>query len=460
MAEAGSSLRPAMPQFLSPDFRTEASANFRLAAPLIAAQITFVGWGVLDTLMAGRMGQRELAAIAVGANIWMLVFIFFMGVCIACSPIVAQRVGAGQARREIGGFARQALLLALGMGLLWVLLVQLMARPAIDLLKLSPETADIAYHYILAESWAGLFFPLCFVLRNVAEGLGQTRVVLAAGVVALLAKFGFNLLFVEHYGAVGLGWGAVAASAVLLLAYLAQFALLPVLRALDLFRREPLRLKPEAWEVFKLGLPIGLILFAEIAFFGGTALLMARFGDAMVAAHQIAINFASLTFMVPMGIGMSTAVRVGYAAGEGNAAAARARGITGMQMAVLFSLLSASLMLFLPQFIVGAYTRAPEVSAAAITFLRLAAIFQFFDCLQATASGALRGIKDTRAPMLITVAAYWLIGMSASYTLAFGLGFGPNALWWGFTLGLGAAALGLTLRFLGKAARLQSNAAQ
>ena len=177
---------------------------------------------------------------------------------------------------------------------------------------------------------------------------------------------------------------------------------------------------------------------------------MARFGDAWVAAHQVAINFASLTFMVPMGIGMATAVRVGYAAGEGDRFAARSRGITGMQMSVSFSLISASLMLLLPELIVSAYTDAPETARAAVTFLRLAALFQFFDCLQACASGALRGIKDTQAPMLITVASYWLVGMASSYTLAFGFGFGPNALWWGFTLGLGAAALGLTLRFMRK----------
>jgi len=435
-------------------FRGEAPAMLRLASPLVAAQITFTAWGVIDTLMAGRMGARELAAIAVGANVWMQLFIFFMGICIACSPIVAQRAGAMQAPRLIGGFVRQAVLVSAGMGVAWILLLRLIARPAIELLHLQPQTAELAYRYLLAESWSGLLFCLCFTLRNCAEGLGLTRVVLAAGVVALAAKAVFNFWFVGIFGVVGFGWATVAASAALLLAYLAQYAVLPRLRELDIYRRERPQLDAQALEIFRLGLPIGLILLAEVAFFSCTALLMAGFGEAVVAAHQIAINFASLTFMVPLGIGMATSVRVGHAAGAGQMAEAAIRGKVGMALGLCFALVSASLMSFLPVAIVGVYTRAPEVAEVAVTFLRLAAIFQLFDCLQATASGALRGLKDTRMPMLITIAAYWLIGMPASYALAFNAGYGPNALWWGFTLGLGVAGLGLSLRFRSKAGRL------
>lgn len=438
--------------------RAETPHLLRLALPLIAAQITFVGWGVLDTLMAGRLGARELAAIAVGANIWVQVFIFFMGVCIACSPIVAQRLGAGQAMPLIGGFLRQAVVVSVGMGVIWILLVRLIARPAIDLLNLAPETAALAHDYLLAESWSGVLFCLCFTLRNGAEGLGLSRVVLVAGLAGLAGKAFFNVWFSERFGAVGFGWATVAGTAVLLLGYLVQFALVPRLRELDFFRREHWRPRAESLEIFRLGVPIGLILLAEVAFFGSTALLMARFGDAMVAAHQVAINFASLTFMVPMGIGLATAVRVGHAAGAGDVVEAELRGKVGMGLGLSFAFVSATVMTVFPAPIVGFYTQVPEVADAAVTFLRLAAIFQLFDCLQATASGALRGIKDTQMPMVITLIAYWLIGMPASYALAFPLGFGPNALWWGFTLGLLAAAAGLSLRFLNKAPRLVPNA--
>lgn len=434
--------------------RAEAPALLRLAAPLIAAQITFVAWGVLDTLMAGRLGERELAAIAVGANIWVQIFIFFMGVCIACSPIIAQRVGAGQAPAQMGSFVRQALAVSVLMGLLWIVLLRLIAWPAIEMLNLQPDTAELAHQYLLAESWSGILFCLSFTLRNCAEGMGLTRIVLWSGIAGLIGKVVFNHIFVKQFGVAGFGWGTVAASAVLLVAYLAQYLSVRRLRELQIFQRAPLQLNAEVLEIFRLGIPIGMILFAEVAFFGCTALLMARFGDAMVAAHQVAINFASITFMVPMGIGLATAVRVGHAAGAGAMSEAELRGKAGMCLGLLFALFSATLMAVLPAPIAGFYTSAPDVAAAAAGFLRLAAIFQLFDCLQATASGALRGIKDTRLPMLITVTAYWLIGMPASYALAIVWGYGPNALWWGFTLGLGAAALGLGLRFFSKAARL------
>lgn len=440
-------------------FRGEAPAMLRLALPLIGAQITFVGFGVLDTLMAGRLGGRELAAIAVGSNVWVQIFIFFMGICVACSPIVAHRAGAGEAPARTGLFVRQALAAAVVMGLLWIFLLRQIAWPAISLLGLTPETADLAYRYVLAESWSGVLFTLCFTLRNCAEGLGLSRVVLFAGLCGLAAKALFNVLLVHGkaglpaFGTVGFGYATVGAAFVILLAYLAQYALVSQLRAFELWRRAPLRLSGEVLELFKLGLPIGMILFAEVAFFGCTALLMARFGDAVVAAHQVAINFASITFMVPLGIGMAAAVRVGHAAGAGHAAEALARGKVAMSLALCFALFSATLMAFFPELVISFYTRVPDVAKQAETFLRLAAIFQLFDCLQAAANGALRGIKDTNKPMFITIVAYWGVGMPASYVLAFTLNFGPNALWWGFVLALAVAAISLTWRFVLRAGR-------
>ena len=446
-----------MPVLLLSDVRREVAANFRLAAPLIGAQMSFVGMGVLDTIMAGRLGERELAAIAVGANIWMQLFVLFMGICMACSSIVAQRSGARQAPAEIGEFVRQALLLSLGLGLLWFTLTRLLAAPLIGLLGLSAATAQLAHDYLLAESWGALLLCLCFTLRSSAEGLGLSRVALVAGLVALAVKAAANhALVYGHWGlpalgAVGFGWATVVASVAMLLIYGLQYRMLVPLRALQLLRGGWPRLQAPSLEVLRLGIPIGLILFAEVAFFGCTALLMARFGDTAVAAHQVALNFTSLLFMVPLGIGLATTVRVGHATGAGQRAQALLAGQTGMLMGLGFALFSAALMGLRPHWITAVYTRAPEVAALAQGFLLLAALFQLFDCLQATANGALRGIKDTQLPMLITVTAYWLIGMPAGAWLAFRGGHGPDGLWIGFIVGLAVAALGLSLRFLRKA---------
>ncbi|HVT36222.1 MAG TPA: MATE family efflux transporter [Nevskiaceae bacterium] len=440
------------------NFRREAADNLRLALPLLAAQLLFISMGVVDTLMAGRLGGAELAAIAVGSNVWMQLFVFFMGVCMACSPIVAQREGAGEAPRSIGAFVRGCLPLGLVFGLVWTLTGRVLAWPVISHLGLTPATADLAYRYTLAETWGGPAFALCFVLRSSAEGLGQTRVVLAAGVVALASKIGANILFVHGgagvpaLGVVGLGWGTVASALTMLLSYVAQFSTWRRLRELQVFSG-PLRPRPDALELVVLGLPIGLILFAEAAFFCCTALLMARFGDAAVAAHQIAINVASVSFMAPLSIGFATTVRVGNAMGAGARADALARGRAGMLMGLCFALLSAAVMALGARGITALYTGVPDVGARAATFLRYAALFQLFDCLQATANGALRGIKDTRVPMLVTITAYWLVGMPCAWLLAFHFQHGPVALWWGFIIGLALAACGLSLRFLSRAGR-------
>ncbi len=431
-------------------FSTEASANLKLAAPIIAAQITFMGFGVADTLMAGRIGGVELAAIAVGANIWMQPFVFFMGLAMAVSPIVAQRLGGGQAPGVIGAFLRRALGLAVLQGLVWILAVRLAAPPVIARLGLEQATGQLALDYLLAESWGAPLFCLCFALRCAAEGSSVPSVILITGLCGLAAKILFNVLLLDSFGVVGFGWSAVIAAATMVLAYLLQYAVWPRLRALHLFAREQTVTVHEALEVLRLGIPIGLILFAEVAFFGITALLMAHFGDAVVAAHQIAINFASVMFMVPLGVALATTVRVGNAAGAGEFSAVRLRGKTGMGLGLVFALFSAALMGLKPEWITALYVRDGAVASQAQTFLRLAALFQLADCLQATANGALRGLKDTRMPMLITLTAYWLAGMPFGYGLAFNLGYGPNALWWGFILGLLLAAAGLSWRFFHK----------
>ncbi len=434
-------------------FSNEASSNLKLALPIIAAQLTFMGFGTADTVMAGRLGGQSLAAIAVGANIWTQPFVFFMGLAMAVSAIVSNRLGAGQPPGSIGAFLRSALGLALLQGLLWTLTVRLAAAPVIQTLALDPATAQLALDYLLAESWSAPFFCLCFALRNTIEGVGVTGVIFVTGLCGLAVKILFNHLLLDEFGAVGFGWAAVAASGAMVVAYLVQYALWPRLRVLQLFARASAASAGQAMEVLRLGLPIGLILLAEVAFFGITSLLMARFGADAVAAHQVAINFASIMFMVPLGVALATTVRVGRAAGAGDYGAALLRGKTGMGIGLGFALFSAAFMGLKPEWITRLYIEDGAVAAQAQTFLRFAAIFQLADCLQATANGALRGLKDTRMPMLITLAAYWLFGMPFAYGLAFHGGYGPNALWWGFILGLLLAAGGLSWRFLHKTNR-------
>ncbi len=449
-----------MPRLSSSVVRAEAGANLRLALPLILAQLSFVSMGTVDTIVAGRMGEPELAAVAVGSNVWFVLLILFMGLFMACTPIVAQRVGAGRDPLVIGGFVRRAAALAAGMGLGWMLLLHLVTGPALDWLALGSATRAFAEDYLFAVSWAAVPFCLGFVLRNTAEGFGLARVALIATLVGAVVNaifaclLGFGWLGFPELGPAGCGWATAIASVAMLLAYAALYRRVPALRALDVFRPRTTAAPGEVREILVLGAPIAAILAAEAWLFLGGALLMARFGDATVAAHQIAINFASMTFMVPLSIGMAATVRVGHAVGAGLRGEVVLRGQVAMLLSVAVALVSASVMLLFAGTIASIYTSVETVAQMAAGFLVFAALFQVFDGVQASANGALRGIKDTRLPMLVTVSAYWVVGMPLAVGLAFETELGPRGIWCGFIGGLAVAALGLSTRFLLRAPRV------
>ncbi len=427
-------------------------ANLKLALPLIAAQLAGVGMGATDTIMAGRLGPNALAAVAVSVNINVAFFVFFLGIFMAASAIVSQRRGAAAAPESIGAYGRSLLRLALWLGALWCLLLQLVAAPAIHLLDLAPETTALAIPYLRAYAFSSFGMTLWFALRFIAEGLEATRPVMTAGVIGLAVNALFNwwLIFgVGPFPALGVtGSGIATALACLVMAaslaaFYRRHALLKPLRLFAASEREV----GATAETLKLGLPIALIILAEAGLFVVVAMLMARLGESTVAAYQIAINFASVVFMIPLGIGFATTVRVGHFAGAGQAAAERYAGWVGMGMGVSNAAFNASVMLIFGGMIAALYTQDTAIAAQAVAFLSLAAVFQLADGLQATANGALRGLKDTRLPMAITLASYWLIGLPVAWWLCFHTPLGANGLWWGLTAGLAAAAVGLTLRF-------------
>lgn len=437
---------------LSPRLRAEMRANLKLALPLIAAQLAGVGMGATDTIMAGRLGPNALAAVAVGVNLNVAFFVFFLGVFMAASAIVSQRRGAGAAAETIGSYGRSLLRLALWMGAIWCLLVQLIAAPVIRALHLDAETTALAIPYLRTYAFSSFGLSFWFALRFIAEGLEATRPVMLAGLLGLIVNALFNWLLIfgcgplPALGVIGSGIATSLACVVMALSLGSFYKSHPLLAPLRLHAgqgREPGAVR----ETLRLGLPIALIVLAEAGLFVVVAMLMARLGERTVAAYQIAINFASVVFMIPLGIGFATTVRVGFFAGSGNAAAARHAGLVGMGMGISNAAFNASLMLLFGGMIAALYTRDAGIAAQAVRFLGLAAVFQLADGLQATANGALRGLKDTRLPMLITLFSYWLIGMPVGWWLCFHTPLAADGLWWGLTAGLAAAAVGLTLRF-------------
>jgi len=434
------------------DLRREIMRTLVLAGPLIVGQVTNFGMNFVDTVMAGRLGTIDLGAIAVGSSIWAAGFLFVLGVLLAVSATVAQLDGGGR-KRQAGEFTRQALWLGLGLsiGLFWVVRG---AGWVMDALEVEQQVADLSMAYLRAISWGAPALCLMMVLRFFSEGTGYTRPTMYVGMLGIVCNIPLNyvLMFgklgVPPMGAVGAGWATAIVFWFQLVVLAGWIAMRPRYAPYALYERLSWPNWREISALVKLGLPIGIMVFLEGGLFVGTALLIGTLGAVPVAAHQVAMNYAGLMFMVPLGLAGAISVRVGNAVGRGDPDGARRAGLVGMAIAVSFGVFSAAFMLSFPELIVAMYTSEPDVARLAVSLLFLAAIFQLADCLQASAAGALRGMKDTRVPMLYSVVAYWVVGLTCGWHLTFRLEWGPAGMWVGVIVGLSLAAVLLGGRFL------------
>jgi len=431
--------------------RAEFRETARLAEPLVLGQLSAIGMNVVDTLLAGHYNAPTLAAVAVGTSVWSLAIVIAIGVMLALPPSVAQLAGAGE-RERIGTLFRQALWLALALGI--VLFIG--ARHAGALLRaIGIDAAIIAdtQKFLQAISWGAPALTGYFALRGFSEGLALTRPTMYFGFLGLvlLAPIGYVLM----YGALGLpgrgAQGSGMATALVLWLQLLAFATYIARRGHYVrfapFARFEWPQPTLIFDLLRLGVPMGISLFMEASLFIVAALLIGALGAHAVAGHQIAINVASVAFMLPLGVAMATTVRVGRAVGAGDREKVRYAGYVGIAMSLVTQTLSCTLMALFPHAIAATYTADAEVAAFAAQLLLLAAVFQFSDGIQVTASGALRGLKDTAAPMLITTFAYWGIGMPVGWWLAFRAGWGARGMWIGMIAGLTVAAALLSLRF-------------
>jgi MATE family multidrug resistance protein len=440
-----------------PAIRADAAAIVRLGAPLLVNNLSIAGTGFADTVMSGHLGSGALAAVAVGVSYYTVFMTVGLGMTMALSPLVAHAYGAGDDRR-VGEYAGQGAWLGAVVAL--VLVIGLAAaRPLLALIHTDPAIMPAAVGYLQAMAF-GIPALLGYqVLRFVSEGIGRTRPMMYVGVLGLVANVFGNWVFMygklgaPALGAVGTGVATAMAAWVMFAAMLVHVrrhaAYRPYGPFMGLARPDPRRLG----EILALGLPIAGSIVAETALFSAAGLMIGTLGATLVAAHQIALNYAAFMFMVPLALHSATTIRVGHALGRGDRVAGRRAGLVGIGLCGLLMLLSALVILRCNDAIAGLYTRDPSVRTLAARLLLLAAVFQVSDGLQVGAAGALRGFRDTRVPLLICIGAYWLLG----FPLAFWRGVvghgGPVAVWQGLIAALGAAAVLLTLRFLGVARR-------
>ncbi|MGO4700906.1 MATE family efflux transporter [Dyella sp. 2RAB6] len=441
--------------FLSPSDRArvahEIGATLALAAPLILAQLAAVGTNVVDAVLAGHYSAHVLGAVAVGASIWALAIVSGIGMMMAVPPSVSQLDGAGR-RGEVGAVFRQALWLAIGMGvLLWFGVRH--AGPLIDLIGVDPGLRNDVVAFLHAISWGAPALTCYFALRGLSEGLSMTlpSMFFALAGLCVLAPLGYVLMFgkfgLEPQGARGCGVATALVLWMEMLGFAVYISRHGNYRGLNLGERFDLPNPRRIRELLSIGLPMAITLLAEGGLFVAVALALGTLGETVVASHQVALNIASVFFMIPLGLAMAITVRVGNAVGRGDAQGVRYAGFCGIALAVLTQIVSASLMLGLPHLIASLYTRDAAVIALATQLIVLAGVFQFSDGIQVASNGALRGLKDTRAPMAMTLFAYWVIGMPFGWWLAFRQGLGARGMWMGLVAGLSVAALLLFTRF-------------
>lgn len=429
----------------------EISRTLLLAGPLIVGQVTSYGMNFVDTAMAGRLGRVDLGAIAIGSSIWAAGFLFMLGILMAVSPAVSQLDGAGR-RIQAGEMTRQALWIALGVSSIMVLGVR-NAGWIMSALQVEPSVAELALGYLAAMTWGAPALALMFVLRFFSEGAGYTRPTMYVGVLGIAFNVPLNYIFMfgkfgfEPMGAVGCGWATALVFWLQFIALAVYIRYRSYYAAFELFGRLSRPNLREIGGLMRVGLPIGITIFFEGSLFVSAALLIGTLGALPIAAHQIAINFAGMAFMVPLGLAGAITVRVGNAIGRGDEVGARTAGLVGIGISTVFAAFSASLMFMFPEWIARIYTNEREVIEFAAGLLMLAAIFQLSDCLQVASAGALRGYKDTRWPMIYSVFSYWAIGLSIGYWLTFEREWGAPGMWVGLIAGLSVAAVLLGGRF-------------
>lgn len=424
----------------------------RLTLPILATQLAQVGMGTIDTIMSGHVSTEDLAAVAIGTSLWMPVWLFISGVLVALSPLTSA-LNAGQRQDDLAKLFSSALWcgIALGIlaaGLLWA------GSFILDYYIDDPRTSFVAKNYVRAIASGMPIAGVFLACRFFAEALGQPGKVTRIMLTGLALNVPANSLFIYGWfglpqlGGIGCGIGSALVFAGM------SWALLQDTKKHRLPKDFPLWsnvFKPvvsHVKDILKIGVPIGVAIFFEVSLFVVIALFLTELGPTIVAGHQVALNVSSLTFMIPLSIGMALTVRVSHWRGRGDLKLARKVSWLGVRLNLVLAIFNASLIVLFSAFIAGIYSPDPDVVSTAAGLLLFAAVFQLSDAVQVAASSALRAYHDTFMVMVITFFAYWFVGLGGGYWLAYQAPtpMGAAGFWTGLILGLTTAAVLLSLR--------------
>jgi MATE family multidrug resistance protein len=420
----------------STHFRTEILAMARLATPIVVAELGWMAMGIVDIMFVGRISAEAIGAVGLGTAIFYGVGIFASGLLLGLDTLVARSFGSGN-RKD----CRHSLISALWLSLL--LMPAVMAAilgflPLLERIGIDASVLQVTRPYLRALTWSAPPLMLYFGLRRYLQATGHVRPVMTALVLANLVNLAGNWVLVfgnlgaPSMGAEGSAWAT----------FLSRF-FLAVMLAIVIIRADP-EFFHDVWhpdwyrirKLVSLGLPAAGQIGLEVAVFGTVTVLVSKTTAAALAGHQIALTTISTTFMVPLGISSAAAVRVGHALGRGDPQGAVRAGWMALALGAVVMGTSTLVLLTIPEWVARLFTPVPEILATGTVLLRIAAFFELFDGLQVVATGALRGLGDTRTPMLCHFAGYWMIGLPMGSFLCFRIGWGAAGLWTGLTVGL------------------------
>jgi multidrug resistance protein, MATE family len=452
---------------LSSDALQESRALMRLAAPIILSQIAQVMMGLVDTVMSGQAGAREQAVVGLGVALWVPVFMCLMSVVQALSPVVAHHYGAGD-KAAVVRDTQEGLWLAA-----WVSVLPLGLMPwAADLLAVAGIDRALAERTELFLWGILLGMPAALVYRALAfysASIHQTRPIMVLAFLGLAVNAALNQVLIHgHFGlpamgGAGCGWATGIGMWVALIALVVWTRRAAAYRDYQVWRgwRRP------RWaaqrQLLRIGVPMGGAALAEVTAFSSIAVLVGRFGDVQIAAHQVALNFSAMVFMLPMGLSAALSIRVGNALGAGDPVRARHVAWTGVALGLVIAACAILPIILLRHHVAAFYSSDAAVRAVAANLLLFAAFWQLFDATQVTAMGALRGYKVTLMPMVMMAFAFWGVGVPTGTWLGYrgweGRPMEVYGFWVGLVVGLVLVSLGLVAALRRVASRASAGAA-
>ncbi|MFJ7364065.1 MATE family efflux transporter [Peribacillus frigoritolerans] len=424
---------------------------FYILIPILITQISMYAMTFFDVMMSGQYSTQDVAGVSIGSSLWTPVYTGLSGILIALTPVVSQLVGSKQSK-SVSYSVMQAIYLAVALALFILIIGAFSLNPVLNAMDLEDSVQMVAHDYLIALSLGIIPLFIYNALRAFIDALGQTRISMIITLCALPVNVLFNYLLIygkfgfPELGGVGSGYAtAITYWLIALVAILVVIKINPF-STYQVFT-EFFRVSWKEWKALLLiGVPIGLAIFFETSIFSAVTLLMSKFDTVTIASHQIAMNFASLLYMIPLSISMALTIVIGFEIGAARYKDAKEYSWIGISMALTMSLVLSTILFLFREPVASLYTKDHEVMMLTSHFLIYAIFFQISDALQAPIQGILRGYKDVNVTFAMSLVSYWILGLPIGYFFAKFTDMGAFGYWIGLISGLALGAIGLAAR--------------